>query len=84
MKVKYLILFVLYLLISSCEDVEVAYPGNNQSTKAVAPNGTADWLIAQVNGVGQLPENSAAGIDIATLNAEDENPDDEFSYSIAS
>lgn len=84
MKVKYLILFVLYLLISSCEDVEVAYPGNNQSTKAVAPNGTADWLITQVNGVGQLPENSAAGIDIATLNAEDENPDDEFSYSIAS
>lgn len=81
MKVKCLYLSVLYLFISSCEDVEIAYPGNNQSTKAVAPSGTADWLIDySSNNIGQLPENSVAGLPIATLNAEDENPDDEFTY----
>tara|TARA_B110000003_G_scaffold266676_1_gene294010 strand:- start:1073 stop:2449 length:1377 start_codon:yes stop_codon:yes gene_type:complete len=84
MKVKYLFIFVLYVFISSCEDVEVAYPGNNQSTKAVAPSGTADWLIPVVDGAGQLDENSATGVAVATLNAEDGNPDDEFIYSIAS
>lgn len=84
MKVKYLFIFVLYAFIPSCEDVEIAYPGNNQSTKAVAPSGTADWLISEVDGAGQLDENSGAGVAVATLNAEDENPDDEFTYSITS
>ena len=68
MKVKCLYLSVLYLFISSCEDVEIAYPGNNQSTKAVAPSGTADWLIDySSNNIGQLPENSVAGLPIACL-----------------
>ena len=85
MRITYLYLLSLIALINiSCEDVEITYPGNNQSTKAVAPGSTADWLIPVVDGAGQLDENSAAGIDVAILNAEDENPDDEFIYSIAS
>jgi hypothetical protein len=84
MKLKFILMCIAIVFIASCEDVEVAYPGNNQSTKAVAPSGTAEWLIPVIDGAGQLDENSAAGVDIATLNAEDENPDDEFIYSIAS
>ena len=84
MKLKFILMCIAIVFIASCEDIEVAYPGNNQSTKAVAPSGTAEWLIPVIDGAGQLDENSAAGVDIATLNAEDENPDDEFVYSIAS
>lgn len=84
MKNKYILPIISLLIITSCEDVEVAYPGNNQTTTAVSPNGTAEWLINFNDGIGELPENSAAGLDIATLNAEDGNPDDEFSYTIAS
>ena len=84
MKNIYLLSVLLLLIVVSCEDVEVAYPGNNQTTTAVSPNGTAEWLINFNDGIGELPENSAAGLDIATLNAEDGNPDDEFSYTIAS
>ena len=79
MKNIYLLSVLLLLIVVSCEDVEVAYPGNNQSTSPVSPVGTAEWLGASNDGIGELPENSAAGLDIATLNAEDGNPDDEFS-----
>ena len=82
MKNIYLLSVLLLLIVVSCEDVEVAYPGNNQTTSPVSPNGTAEWIIDSNDGIGQLPENSAAGLDIATLNAEDGNPDDEFSYTI--
>jgi len=84
MKNIYLLSVLLLLIVVSCEDVEVAYPGNNQTTSPVSPNGTAEWIIDSNDGIGQLFENSAAGLDIATLNAEDGNPDDEFSYTIAS
>jgi hypothetical protein len=84
MKQKFTLVACFTILITSCEDVEIAYPGNNQSTSPAAPNGTVEWIIPVIDGAGQLPENSAAGIDIATLNAEDENPDDEFIYSISS
>jgi len=84
MKNIYLLSVLLLLIVVSCEDVEVAYPGNNQTTSPVSPNGTAEWIIDSNDGIGQLPENSAAGLDLATLNAEDGNPDDEFSYTISS
>jgi hypothetical protein len=84
MKNIYLLSVLSLLIFVSCEDVEVAYPGNNQSTDPVSPTGTAEWLIAFNDDGGELPENSASGISIATLNAEDGNPDDEFSYTIAS
>jgi len=85
MKNIYLLSVLLLLIVVSCEDVEVAYPGNNQTTSPVSPVGTAEWLG---DFSGELPENTAPGVSIATLNAEDGNPDDEFStessYTIAS
>ncbi|MDC0383994.1 cadherin repeat domain-containing protein, partial [Candidatus Marinimicrobia bacterium] len=85
MKNIYLLSVLLLLIVVSCEDVEVAYPGNNQTTSPVSPVGTAEWLGGFS---GELPENTAPGVSIATLNAEDGNPDDEFStessYTIAS
>ena len=68
MKNKYILPIISLLIITSCEDVEVAYPGNNQTTSPVSPNGTAEWIIDSNDGIGQLPENSAAGLDLATLN----------------
>ena len=85
MKNIYLLSVLFLLIVVSCEDVEVAYPGNNQTTSPVSPVGTAEWLG---DFSGELPENTAPGVSIATLNAEDGNPDDEFStvssYTIAS
>jgi hypothetical protein len=77
---------LLYLFILSCEDVELALPGNTQGLDPVAPSGDIVWAIdADVNGEkGYLEENSASGKTIGTLNATDDNPDDVFTYSIKS
>ena len=77
---------LLYLFVLSCEDVELAYPGNNQGLDAVAPSGAIVWAIdTDENGEkGYLEENSASGKTIGTLNATDGNPDDVFTYSIKS
>ena len=77
---------LLYLFILSCEDVELAYLGNNQDSDPVAPNGAIVWAIdTDENGEkGYLEENSASGKTIGTLNATDGNPDDVFTYSIKS
>ena len=77
---------LLYLFVLSCEDVELAYPGNNQGLDAVAPSGAIVWAIdTDKNGEkGYLEENSASGKTIGTLNATDGNPDDVFTYSIKS
>ena len=83
-RITILVFSTFLFLILACEDVVVTYPGNNQSTTPVPPKGSAVWLIAANDDIGQLPENSAPGIAIATLNAEDVNPDDEFFYSITS
>ena len=75
---------LLYLFILSCEDVELALPGNTRDLDPVAPDGAISWAIDTVGGKGLLEENSASGITIGTLNATDGNPDDEFTYSIKS
>ena len=77
---------LLYLFILSCEDVELALPGNTQGLDPVAPSGAIVWAIdADENGEkGYLEENSASGKTIGTLNATDDNPDDVFTYSIKS
>ena len=77
---------LLYLFILSCEDVEIAYPGNNRVLDPVAPTGAIVWAIdTDENGEkGYLEENSASGKTIGTLNATDGNPDDVFTYSIKS
>ena len=77
-----------FILINSCEDVNVALPGNTQDLDPKPPKGAIDWSIATEpvgdEEVGLLEENSAAGITIGTLNATDPNPDDEFTFSISS
>jgi len=77
---------LLYLFVLSCEDVELALPGNTQNLDPVAPSGAITWTIdTDENGTkGYLEENSASGKTIGTLNATDDNPDDEFTYSIKS
>ena len=75
---------LLYLFILSCEDVELAYPGNDRDTDPVAPSGTIAWAIDTDGEKGLLEENSASGKTIGTLSATDDNPDDEFTYSIKS
>ena len=73
-------------MVNRCEDVELALPGNNKVSKQVPPIGAIDWspTISVLNDKAQLPENSASGLTLGTLNATDENPDDEFSYQIKS
>jgi len=75
---------LLYLFILSCEDVELALPGNTQDLDPVAPDGAISWAIDTDGEKGLLEENSASGITIGTLNATDDNPDDVFTYSIKS
>ena len=77
---------LLYLFVLSCEDVELALPGNTQPLDPVAPSGDIVWAIdTDENGEkGYLEENSASGKTIGTLNATDGNPDDVFTYSIKS
>ena len=89
LRLRYFLKFtslLLYLFVLSCEDVELALPGNTQGLDAVPPSGDIVWAIdTDENGEkGYLEENSASGKTIGTLNATDGNPDDVFTYSIKS
>ena len=87
LRLRYFLKFtslLLYLFVLSCEDVELAYPGNDRDTDPVAPSGTIAWAIEGEGEKGYLEENSASGKTIGTLSATDDNPDDEFTYSIKS
>ena len=77
-------LIISFILFISCEDVNVALPGNTQDLDPKPPQGAIDWVIAEdeETGNGQLEENSAAGKTIGILSATDPNPDDEFTYTI--
>ena len=78
-------LVISSILLNSCEDVNVALPGNTQDLDPKPPTGDIVWAIAvDEDGRGLLEENSAAGITIGTLNATDPNPDDDFTYVISS
>ena len=76
--------FLAILILYNCDQVELTSPGNNQNLDPKPPTGDIFWAIEVVDNKGQLPENSAAGKTIGTLNATDPNPDDEFTYSISS
>ena len=73
-----------FILFNSCEDVNVALPGNTQDLDPKPPTGSIEWSVPAVGvddeGRALLNENSAAGITIGILNATDPNPDDEVSY----
>ena len=77
-------LIISLILFNSCEDVNVALPGNTQDLDPKPPQGAIDWVIVtdEETGNGRLEENSAAGKTIGTLTATDPNPDDEFTYTI--
>ena len=76
----FIILF--FIVYTSCEKAIVVYPGNNQDLTPLPPDGSISWIIpANDENIGQLDEHSS-NISIGTLNAEDPNPDDEFSYEL--
>ena len=84
-KIFTITLIISSIFFNSCEDVNVALPGNTQDLDPKPPTGDIVWAIAlDEDGRGLLEENSAAGITIGTLNATDPNPDDEFTYVISS
>ena len=75
----------LLLIFSGCEEVSVTYPGNTQDLDPKPPKGGISWAIAEDDSDplrGLLGENSAVGITLGTLKADDPNPDDEFTYTI--
>jgi hypothetical protein len=72
---------LLYLFVLSCEDVELALPGNTRDLKASKPIGSMTWAndILQENGVGQLPENlEGTNTILGEIGVVDKNPDDEI------
>jgi len=77
---------LLYLFILSCEDVELALPGNNQDLSPSAPEGTVEWNSANVTSMDQNRAQIIEEISgtLGVLNAVDENPDDEFCFKITS
>ena len=83
LRLKHFLQFIsllLYLFILSCEDVELAYPGNNQDLEASPPKGSMDWEDGmEENGVGQLPENlQGTNTTLGSIDVVDTNPDDEI------
>ena len=77
---------LLYLFILSCEDVELALPGNNQNLNPSAPEGTVEWNSTNLTSINQnraqISENNSGTLGV--LNAVDDNPDDEFCFKITS
>ena len=72
---------LLYLFVLSCEDVELAYPGNTQDLKASPPKGSFAWdiNIEVLDNVGQLPEIlGGTHTTLGIIKVDDNNPDDEI------
>ena len=71
---------LLYLFVLSCEDVELALPGNTQDLKASEPKGSMAWEIEfSEDNVGQLPENlQGTNTTLGSIDVVDTNPDDEI------
>jgi hypothetical protein len=67
----------------SCEDVELAIPGNTRDLKASPPKGSMTWSVTTTiiddNVVGQLPENlQNTNTTLGIIGIDDDNPDDEI------
>ena len=77
---------LLYLFVLSCEDVELALPGNNQDLSPSAPEGTVEWNSTSVTSMDQNRAQIIEEISgtLGVLKAVDENPDDEFCFKITS
>jgi len=77
---------LLYLFVLSCQDVELALPGNNQDLSPSAPEGMVEWNSTNVTPMDQKRAQIIEEISgtLGVLNAVDENPDDEFCFKITS
>ena len=92
MQNKFLFVWIIWiglaLISSSCEDIEVSYPGNTQDISPSKPKGNLKWSIEydEDSNVGQLPENlQGTNTSIGVIEMDDNNPDDEIkSVSIQS
>ncbi len=70
---------LLYLFVLSCEDVELALPGNTRDLKASPPIGSLAWSVTTIEGIGQLPENlQGTNTVLGIIGIDDDNPDDEI------
>ena len=74
---------LLYLFVLSCEDVELAYPGNTQELSPSKPKGSMAWSVTTTIiddiVVGQLPENlQGTNTILGEIGVVDKNPDDEI------
>jgi len=85
MQNKFLFVWIIWiglaLISSSCEDIEVSYPGNTQDVSPSKPKGNLKWLIEydEDSNVGQLPENlKGTNTSIGVVEMDDDNPDDEI------
>ena len=65
-------------MVSGCEDVELAFPGNTQESSPSEPKGSIGWTILyDENNVGQLPENlQGTNTTLGSIDVVDTNPDD--------
>ena len=69
----------------NCDDSSIAIPGNYKDLDQKNPvNGGVDWYegFEGEQGKGKVDENSQSGVPLGALNVEDENPDDEHSFTI--
>ena len=71
---------LLYLFVLSCEDVELALPGNTQDLDPAELIGSMAWEIEfSEDNVGQLPENlDGTNTTLGIIEVVDANPDDEI------
>ncbi len=85
---NYFIFFIFALIvitIMNCDDSSIAIPGNYKDLDQKNPvNGGVDWYegFEGEQGRGKIDENSQSGVPLGALNVEDENPDDEHSFTI--
>jgi len=64
-------------MISGCEDIELAFPGNTQEHSPSEPKGSIAWAILydEDNFVGQLPENlQGTNTTLGSIDIVDTNP----------
>ncbi len=79
-KYNFILLSISILMVSGCEDAELAFPGNTQENSPGEPKGSIVWAILyDENNVGQLPENlQGTNTTLGSIDVVDTNPDDEI------
>ncbi len=88
MKLFKLCIIAASIFFITCEDSSIAYPGNYKNTSPSTPkDGQAAWYSEYKNesGGGRINEETIVpdgGIEIAILSVDDNNPDDDHTYTI--